>query len=62
MGMLSDIVQQSPVMSSGDGGVGGGNLNEYGVDPEVDPENGPEGPEVDRRSPKETTIGAKKEH
>lgn len=38
MGMLSDIVQQSPVMSSGDGGGGGGNLNEYGVDPEVDPE------------------------
>lgn len=38
MGILSDIVQQSPVMSSGDGGGGGGNLNQYGVDPEVDPE------------------------
>jgi len=37
VGILSDVIQQSPMMSGGEGG-GGGNLNEFGVDPELDPE------------------------
>ena len=39
IGILSDILQQSPIISGGgDGGGGGGNLNEFGVDPELDPD------------------------
>jgi len=39
VGILSDLVSQSPILA-GDGGSGGGggNLNEFGVDPELDPE------------------------
>merc|ERR1719263_1897394 len=37
VGILSDVIQQSPIMGGGDSG-GGGNLNEFGVDPELDPE------------------------
>jgi 26S proteasome regulatory subunit N10 len=38
-GTLADILSQSPIIA-GDGGSGGdgGNLNEFGVDPELDPE------------------------
>jgi len=39
VGILSDILSQSPIIA-GDGGSGGGggNLNEFGVDPELDPD------------------------
>merc|ERR1712159_779849 len=39
VGILSDVLAQSPILA-GDGGSGGGggNLNEFGVDPELDPE------------------------
>merc|ERR1719263_395182 len=37
VGILSDVIQQSPIMGGGDSG-GGGNLNEFGVDPELDPD------------------------
>jgi len=37
VGILSDILSQSPILSGGDGG-GGSNLNEFGVDPELDPD------------------------
>lgn len=36
VGILSDVIQQSPILSGGDSG--GGNLNEFGVDPELDPD------------------------
>jgi len=38
VGILSDVLSQSPILSGGDGGGGGSNLNEFGVDPELDPE------------------------
>ena len=37
IGGLSDIISQSPILSDGMGG-GGVNLNEFGVDPEQDPD------------------------
>ena len=37
VGILSDILQQSPIIGGGADG-GGGNLNEFGVDPELDPD------------------------
>lgn len=38
VGILSDVLAQSPIISGGGDGGGGGNLNEFGVDPELDPE------------------------
>merc|ERR1719231_1001832 len=38
IGILSDVLQQSPIISGGGDGGGGGNLNEFGVDPELDPD------------------------
>lgn len=38
VGILSDIISQSPVIGGGGDGGGGGNLNEFGVDPELDPD------------------------
>jgi len=39
VGILSDVLAQSPIIAGGGGDSGGGgNLNEFGVDPELDPE------------------------
>lgn len=38
VGVLSDILQQSPIVSGGDGGGGGGAAHPFGVDPDLDPE------------------------
>jgi len=39
VGILSDVLAQSPILAGdSSGGGGGGNLNEFGVDPELDPE------------------------